>query len=291
MRAFSGQFLLVAGLLIAGYSWAGDPIRITTWNMEWFPSGKMIKAAPQVETQRIQDAANVIEVLNPDVLLLQEVRDWAACEKLAAAVKSLKYHVAVVSAFKEIGTVSWQQQGILSKQEAESAWSAPWSTGGTVDPPRGYVFATFRFGGRLVGFYSIHLKSNLIRGGDNAKQTQLNILKRELAAEQLMGHAKEMEKTFPGLMGLVVGGDFNTSPDQTEFAREKTLGTFGAGGFLNSFGELPLPKRVTHPGSGRYPDATFDYLWLKGLKPVSAPEITRSSLSDHSPVTVELSPP
>jgi endonuclease/exonuclease/phosphatase family metal-dependent hydrolase len=137
--------------------------------------------------------------LNPDVLLLQEVRDWETCEKLAAAVKSLKYKVAVVSAFREFGSVGWQQEAILSKQDAESAWSAPWTSKGTVDAPRGYAFATFRYGGKLVGFYSVHLKSNLIRGGDVPKQAQLNILKRELAAEQVVAHSKEMQKTFPGM--------------------------------------------------------------------------------------------
>ena len=269
-------------------SFAADTIRVTTWNLEWFPSGKSTKAPEEVEQQRIQAAANVIEVLNPDVLLLQEVRDWETCEKLAAAVKSLKYHVIVVSAFKEFGSVTWQQEAILAKQDAESAWSAPWTTKGAVDPPRGYAFATFRYGGRLVGFYSVHLKSNLIRGGDVAKQAQLNILKRELAGEQLVTHANEMQKTFPGLRGVVVGGDFNTNVDQADFVSEKTLGIFTGAGFSNSFGTLPLAKRVTHPGKGRYPDATFDYLWMKGMKAVGVPEITGTVLSDHWPVTVEV---
>src|SRR5687767_12301844 len=103
-------------------SLAGDAIRVTTWNLEWFPSGKTTRAPEEVEQQRIQAVANVVEVLNPDVLLLQEVRDWETCEKLAKAVKSLKYHVIVVSAFKEFGSVSWQQEAILAKQHAESSW-------------------------------------------------------------------------------------------------------------------------------------------------------------------------
>lgn len=267
---------------------ADDTIRVTTWNMEWFPAGKPTKVAAEIEEQRIQAAANVIEILNPDVLLRQEVRDWETCEKLAKAVKSLRYQVAVVSAFKEFGSVTWQQEAILAKQPAESSWSAPWTTKGTVDPPRGYAFATFRFGGQLVAFYSVHLKSNLIRGGDVAKQAQLNILKRELAASQLMAHVDEIPKKLTGLRSIVVGGDLNTNVDQADFNAEKTLGIFNATGFLNSFGALPLVKRITHPGTAQFPDATFDYIFTKGLKPVGAPEVTPSNLSDHWPVTVEL---
>lgn len=219
---------LLCGLHFHSACFAADTIRVTTWNLEWFPSGKPTKADPKLEEQRIQAAADIIEVLNPDVLLLQEVRDWETCEKLAKAVKSLRYKVAVVSAFKEFGSVGWQQEAILAKTDAESAWSASWSTKGAVDPPRGYAFATFRFSGRLVGFYSIHLKSNLIRGGDVAKQAQTNILKRELAAEQLMAHVGEMQTTFPTMKRLAVGGDFNTNSDQADFISERTLGIFSA---------------------------------------------------------------
>ena len=282
------QGFLIIGLV--GLGWlaiarADDTIRVTTWNLQWFPSGSQNKAAPEVEKQRIQAAADAIEVLNPDVLLLQEVRDWETCEKLAAAVKGQKYQVAVCSAFKEFGTVGWQQVAILAKQPAEAAWAAGWTTIGAVDPPRGYAFATFRFGERQIGFYSVHLKSNLVRSGNPFQQLQLNILKRELAAEQLVTHAGEMQKTFTGLNSVVVGGDFNTNPDQAEFVSERTLGIFTVAGFLNAFDGVPLRDRITHPGKGRYPDATFDYLFLKGVEPVGAPEITRSSVSDHWPVT------
>src|SRR4051794_40902328 len=118
------RLVLLVSLWLCGAAFVtGDTIRVTTWNLEWFPSGKSTKAAPEVEAQRIAEAAAIIEVLNPDVLLLQEVRDWETCEKLAQAVHKLKYHVAVCSAFKELGAVGRQQEAILSKQYAEAAWS------------------------------------------------------------------------------------------------------------------------------------------------------------------------
>src|SRR5262249_4508226 len=49
-------------------------VRITTWNLEWFPNGFACEATPEKQAQRIQAAADVLKKLNPDILLLQEVR-------------------------------------------------------------------------------------------------------------------------------------------------------------------------------------------------------------------------
>ena len=56
-------------------------IRITTWNLEWFPNGSAREATPEKQAQRIQAAADVLKKLNPDILLLQEVRDHDACAR------------------------------------------------------------------------------------------------------------------------------------------------------------------------------------------------------------------
>ena len=57
-------------------------IRITTWNLEWFPNGSARETTPEKQAQRIQAAADVLKELNPDILLLQEVRDYDACNRL-----------------------------------------------------------------------------------------------------------------------------------------------------------------------------------------------------------------
>ena len=62
-------------------------IRITTWNLEWFPNGSAHEATPEKQAQRIQAAADVLKQLNPDILLLQEVRDYDACNRLAEAIQ------------------------------------------------------------------------------------------------------------------------------------------------------------------------------------------------------------
>jgi endonuclease/exonuclease/phosphatase family metal-dependent hydrolase len=179
---------------------------------------------------------------------------------------------------------------ILAKQSADGAWAEIWKSKGTVDPPRGFAFAVIPFGKNQVGFYSVHLKSNLVRG-DAERQNQLNILKRELAAEQLVDHSVKMKKDYPGVGGFVVAGDFNTNRDQDLFVSERTLEIFESARFTDPLRELPLASRVTHPGTGRYPDATFDYVLAKGLKQKGAVDILPNTISDHRPVTTELEIP
>ncbi|RYD75792.1 MAG: hypothetical protein EOP84_17770, partial [Verrucomicrobiaceae bacterium] len=246
---------LLTSLFLTGFA-SAETIRVTTWNLQWFPSGSQNRAAPEQEEAKIRQAAEVITILNPDVLLLQEVRDWEACQKLADALKPMQYHVAVCSTFRDSvgGAVGWQQVAILSKRHAQAAWAARWSTKGVVDLPRGFAFSVFRWGSIDVGFYSVHLKSNLVRG-NNERAVQLNILKRELAAEQLVAHTADVQKSFPGtLRAFVAGGDFNTNKDESTFVSERTLDIFNDAGFLNPFSSLKKVKRFTHPGKGRYPD-------------------------------------
>jgi hypothetical protein len=57
-------------------------IRITTWNLEWFPNGSAHDATPEVQAQRIAAAADVLRPIDPDIILLQEVRDYEACTRL-----------------------------------------------------------------------------------------------------------------------------------------------------------------------------------------------------------------
>src|SRR5215467_4048415 len=62
-------------------------VRITTWNLEWFPNGSPRETAQEKQAQRIEAAADVLKKLNPDILLLQEVRDYDACARLGNAIQ------------------------------------------------------------------------------------------------------------------------------------------------------------------------------------------------------------
>jgi endonuclease/exonuclease/phosphatase family metal-dependent hydrolase len=278
-------FVIVGSAL--GESTEPARIRITTWNLEWFPNGSAKEAPVEQQTQRIKEAADVLRAIDPDIVLLQEVQDYGACTRLGEAIATGIYHVAICSAFKEPfrSGLGKQQVAILSKYQAQAAWSEPWKSMNGVDPPRGFAFAWFKIGNEDIGVYSVHLKSNLITHGDKEAETAKNIRKREVAVTQLLTHVRDIiETTMLAIKGIVIGGDFNTNHDQEMFAAEKTLDSLIGAGYQNGFEELPLSQRITHPGTHGFPDATFDYVFARDLK-ASPPIVTQTNASDHWPVT------
>jgi endonuclease/exonuclease/phosphatase family metal-dependent hydrolase len=264
----------------------GATIRVTTWNLQWFPNGGPKQAPLEKQNAHIAAAANVLHSLNPDIILLQEMRDYDACARLAEAIQPHTYQVAVCSAFKEGRGIGHQQVAILAKEPAQAAWSEPWKSMEDVDPPRGFAFGWFKVAGADVGVYAVHLKSNLIMHGDTVAEGIKNIHKREVAARQLLGHIREViAVAMPNLRPIIIGGDFNTNAD--EFADDETLKTLTDAGLSNCMEKLPLTRRVTHPASGRYPDATFDYFFARNAS-LGPPQITRCTASDHLPVTCDV---
>ena len=130
--------LLVIALIPAFVSDAsslgdGAVIRITTWNLEWFPNGSPKRIPAEEQAKRIAAAADVLRPLNSDILFLQEVQDYDACARLAEAIRPHTYQVAICSAFKG----GEQQVAILGKEPAQAAWAEPWKSMEGVDPPRG----------------------------------------------------------------------------------------------------------------------------------------------------------
>ena len=133
--------------------------------------------------------------------------------------------------------------------------------------------------------FTVHLKSNLITHGDREAETAKNVQKREVAIAQLLAHVHDViGTTAPTIKGVVIGGDFNTNHDQEMFAAERTRDSLAAAGYQNGFEGLALSERVTHPETHGFPDATFDFIFAKGLTG-SQPAVTRTNASDHWPVT------
>jgi endonuclease/exonuclease/phosphatase family metal-dependent hydrolase len=285
-RTFTVGVVAFFVLLISGYSGA-QTVRCTTWNLEWFPNGSAHEASTQQQNQRIKEAADVLRPINPDIVLLQEVRDYDVCARLGEAIAPGIYHVATCSAFREPfqSGLGKQQVAILSKYQAQAAWAEPWKSMNGVDPPRGFAFAWFKIGDEDIGAYSVHLKSNLITHGDREAETAKNIRKREVAITQLLAHVDDVvTTTMPTIKGIVIGGDFNTNHDQAMFAAERTLDSLIDARYQNGFEGLALSQRVTHPGTHGFPDATFDFIFAKNLT-ASQPTVTQTNASDHWPVT------
>src|SRR5215471_11156866 len=276
---------MLASHLVTGGT--GATVRCTTWNLQWFPNGSARDASSEEQNRRIADAASVLKLLHPDILLLQEVRDYDACSRLGDAIELGAYHVEICSAFKEPfrSGLGRQQVAILSRFQAQAAWSEQWKSVEGIDPPRGFAFAWFKIGDADIGVYSVHLKSNLITYGDPVAEAAKNIRKREIAIDQLMTHVRDfIGAKMPAINRFIIGGDFNTNHDQTMFATEKTLDSLGSGDLRNVFEKLPFEQRITHPGTNGFPDATFDYFFGKNVL-MGKPIITQTNASDHLPVT------
>jgi endonuclease/exonuclease/phosphatase family metal-dependent hydrolase len=296
MRTFLLLILCVTGLQ------AADTIRVVTWNLAWFPSGSTRPASPEVEERRVQAAAAVLKSIDADLIFLQEMRDWETCERLARAMAPTRYEVAVCSAFPQTPRQRQpgrQQVALLTKKSAHAAWCEPWKSDAGTSLPRGFAFAavpspespasaeTSNPALKLLGCYSLHLKSNLVRGKDPEKAAE-NILKRELSARQLVAHRHDIEgRILPAVKRFLVAGDFNADDGNSELAGEQTLETFAKGGLKDSTEGLPRSERITHPKRGNYKDAVFDYVLYCGLKPKGRPHTVRSNVSDHWPLVVE----
>jgi endonuclease/exonuclease/phosphatase family metal-dependent hydrolase len=283
-RAACALFALFVVGSALGQSPEPAKVRITTWNLEWFPNGSPREAPPEKQAQRIEAAADVLKKLDPDILLLQEMRDYDACVRLGEAIHPGLYQVAICSAFKG----GKQQEAIVAKIPAQAAWSESWKSMEGIDPPRGFAFAWFKIANAEIGVYSLHLKSNLIAHGNGDIETAQNIRKREVSIQQLLTHIHDViGAVIPSIKGLIVGGDFNTNHDQVMFAAEKTLDTLTSATYQSVFEGIPFEQRITHPGSHGYPDATFDYLFGKNVR-IGKPVITQTNVSDHLPVTCEV---
>jgi hypothetical protein len=64
--------LLVGAAL--GESLESTKVRITTWNLEWFPNGSAHDATPEIQAQRIAAAADVLRPINPDIGTYRRIR-------------------------------------------------------------------------------------------------------------------------------------------------------------------------------------------------------------------------
>jgi endonuclease/exonuclease/phosphatase family metal-dependent hydrolase len=262
--------------LLTIFSASAAPIKVVCWNLQWFPGGKP-KASQSAKKSHMKAAQEALKVLNPDILCLQEVKDWKAVEELISVVPGLR--VDVVSRFK-----GDQQQAVVSKLVPDSSWSDSWASGSDADLPRGYALAALKMpsGGFLL-VYSLHLKAN--GGGDDAG----NIAKREESARQLLEHAIAMQKVYGarGSVGVLLTGDFNTTLDpDPRFDAEKTIRNFLASGFKTAWEGVPFEQRVTHPGSGNWPSITFDHVLTHGVKASPGTVEVVSGVSDHMPVVL-----
>ncbi len=258
----------------------------TFWNIQWFP-GRRPNASRGEENRQVRAVHSDLARINSDLIAFEEVRDF---DHAALAVKPLSgFKVDVCSNFPpREGQNEAQQVAITSRLQPLSAWSELWKRSGAVVPPRGFAFAAYQLAPRqLLLVYALHLKSN--RG-----EIHEDIRIREASMLQLVSHMKAMNNAYNklGALSWIVGGDFNTTPDDQRFAAEKTVPNLRAEGFGWCWEGTTFASRITVPASLRYPAACFDQIFLRGatLGKAWVAETSPQS-SDHRAVNAMFSIP
>lgn len=273
---------------------AGEPanVRVVFWNMAWFPGGRP-EATTTEAVEQIVKAVPIVAKLEPDIFCAEEILNEKAQE--ISLYKTPGVVPQVCSGFEdETGTITLQQIAIASKLPSAGGWWENWKAG-VITPKRGFSLAVFRPApGSVLLVYAVHFKSN--RG-----KIEENIAMREESARQLLAHVAAMEKAYAkmGKVGVIIGGDFNTSSDDPKFSNEKTLDLFRKGGFKWAWEGIPFDDRVTLPTAPSrdpkfppFPDACFDHVFTKGVTVSSASVASpENNPSDHRPVVVDLEYP
>lgn len=283
---------LFAGTLFAEPSPSPSPppsapatITATFWNIQWFP-GRRPNASRSEENRQIREVHRDLVQLTPvpDVIGLEEVRDFRHASIAVQPYSGFK--VDVCSSFPpREGQQEGQQIAIASRLQPISAWAEAWKPGGAIMPPRGFAFASYQLSpGRVLLVYALHLKSN--RG-----EIHEDMRIREVSMQQLVSHMRAMKEAY-GKMGAltwIVGGDFNTAPDESRFAGEKTVPYLLTEGFGWAWRGIPLSSRITVPADLRYPAASFDQIFFLGAA-LSRAWVANTSpqSSDHRAVNAVL---
>jgi endonuclease/exonuclease/phosphatase family metal-dependent hydrolase len=257
-------------------------LSIISWNIEWFP-GKRRFARGEEMAAHAALVREELKRLDPEVLLAQEMRDWQSFAQLVGVVPGLV--PVTVSAFtaEDSGEYWNQQLGIASKVPVLAAWSEPWQPA-AIHPRRGFSVAVLRPTPslELIAIYNVHLKSNR---SDSEEQTQLNYATRNESIRQLLAHVAHLEeRVFPErLVGVVIGGDFNTN-DDGQFDDE-VVSMMTEAGFHHTWAGVPREQRLTWRGNNRFEPTTLDHFFTKGLGQPTAQLLTVSDeTSDHWPL-------
>lgn len=262
-------------------------LRIVTWNIEWFP-GRTPQPTVRAEAAHREDVAEYLPTLEPDILIMQEIRNRDAAQFLVDQLPDLALHV--VSAFVRPERTISQQIVIASRfqvlESYEQLFTGAAYDYGDMEPYRGFVFAALAspLGGTLL-VYGVHLKSNW-------GEADANVAMRESGVRQILEHVAMKERRYAskGPVQIVIGGDFNVRFNLEDREDERTIAILTDAGFHSTWEGVPLEERITWPPRGGFPPACFDYILTKGLPPLTAEVLFKPAwaLSDHRPVLLSI---
>jgi hypothetical protein len=278
-----GVCLFALALFALVPSCLAGALRVTTWNLESPPNA----GANEV---RLQEAAVALKQLNPDVILLQQVRDWKMCGQLAQALKPAQYTVQVCSSFRDArtGALSEQQVAILSKARAYFSWSEAWRPQNDAALTGGFAFAALQIGQQRLGFFSIQAGA-APADGRNPEQRATATKAQAASVAQLLEQVGSVSNWVANrIEAFVAGATFDARAADWPAARDNTLRLLEAADFGDAFRDAPGAQTITVPGKAGQPGATADYILTQPTGCAASPSTLTIALSGHYPVTCDV---
>jgi endonuclease/exonuclease/phosphatase family metal-dependent hydrolase len=305
-RCFACLSLLsfMMALLIASPA-LGKPVTVMSYNVEnmfdVFDDPYSDDDGTDVKRRsEIMAIAKAIATVDPDVVVFQELENEHLLQGMVDTFLPDAGYKYV--ACQRTNSGRGINLGVISKLPIKKLTSHRFKTLTHPDAPdRTWKFArdamqiTLDVAGKELHLFNVHLKSNSSRPGDENSK-----LWRTSEAMGLKSLVREMVEKDPDSL-IVALGDFNsnieTRPEQvrpwpaTEYLRKAEA---DGKQLLNDAHDAieDYDKRITIPGSGRYPSAIFDYIYASPtlhtmLVKGSAKVVNDSKLisgSDHYPV-------
>ena len=270
-------------LLILAPNCLAETLRVTTWNLQ-------ATAGPSTSEIRLQEAAAALKQISPDVILLQQVRDWKMCDDLAQALKPDPYTIQICSAFREAGTgaLSTQQVAILSKGKAYFSWSEAWRSQGEIALPGGFVFAALQVGSQRVGFFSVQPGAASAAPRGPTQRTGVAPAQAQCVGQLLQQVASVSNWGANRVQEFVIGAGFNTGAAGWRAARDNMLRLLEAADFGDAFLDTPAAQRITATARAGQPGATADYILIHPAGCAASPRVLSATVCEHYPVTCEV---
>lgn len=268
---------------VENHSTSSKVIRVASWNLQWFPGKSSRGGSSEGESKHINAVIDELKAIDADILLLQEIRDPDALNRILHSIPD--YSLDVISDFE--GNL---EVAVLSRAPAKATagFMQEFVGGEVADPPRGFAYATILLDDTSVlAAYSVHLKSN--SGGIEETNP-----KRMESARQLVEHALSLKKHYEEggkRFTAVIGGDFNSDPTDDKWHNDKTLNILTKSGFEWTGLNVAQEDRISWLSNGRYPDAVFDHILVLSADELKATSSithkTSRDVSDHRAVIVD----
>ena len=224
----------------------------------------------------LEDVAALVKSTDADVVLLQEVDRGTQRSGNVDQVQVLMDRTEFGSAFGrtldydggEYGIAALSEDGFSYSDTMSLPVSPPQARAGGSHEPRGVLVTIVRT--RLGRWQALntHLDAS---AGDEYRQQEADRIGELLRERRAIG------------LPIVVGGDFNATPDSAVV--KKLLGF----GLRDAWAECGQGDGFTFPAAK--PIKRIDYLFLTGALTCSAAQVLDTTISDHRPLLVTVTLP